>query len=235
MKKFELKRKKKDSLWAELTLYGQIGEDFFGDGISAASVVDALKDYGDIENLDVRINSVGGDVFEGLSIYNRLKQMKANVTVYVDGLAASIASIISMAGDEIIMGEGSLMMIHSPMTRVAGNARDFQDAIETLDRIENQMIDIYSRKVDVPRNELRTMLAKETWMNAEEAIELGFATSVAEEMPVAACAKESVAFFNKLYKNMPTESIHTSTKVVKDQIANTLKKIEGFQISRKTA
>lgn len=224
---FQLKSKGKKS--AELTIYGSIGEDIWSDtGITAKKVIDAIKDFGEIENLDVRINSMGGDVFEGVTIYNRLKQMKASITVYVDGLAASIASIIAMAGDEIILSEGSLMMVHSPMTFAYGNQRDLQNKIEILDTIEEEMLGIYSRKTGLPRSEIRNLLHAETWLNAQESLEKGFATSISEEEAVAACSDSDFLKFSKMYKNCPKDKIFTNSKLVKAKLNNTLKNVEDL-------
>jgi ATP-dependent Clp protease, protease subunit len=230
---FQLKSKGKKS--AELTIYGSIGEDIWSDtGITAKKVIDAIKDFGEIENLDVRINSMGGDVFEGVTIYNRLKQMKANITVYVDGLAASIASIIAMAGDEIILSEGSLMMVHSPMTFAYGNQREFQNKIEILDTIEEEMLGIYSRRTGMPRSEIRNLLHSETWLNAQEALESGFATSISEEESIAACSDKDLLKFSKMYKNCPKDKIITDSKVIKNKLKNSIKNVEDL-IARKKA
>jgi ATP-dependent Clp protease protease subunit len=225
---FEMRSKRKDKKYAELVLYGEIGEDFFGEGITAQRVSDALKEYGDVEQLDVRINSMGGSVFDGVAIYNRIKQLGANTTVYIDGLAASIASIIAMAGNEIIISDGSLMMIHSPMTMTFGNAQEHENSIEVLDTIEEEMIGIYARKTKLSRSELRQMLKAETWINSEDAIEMGFATSTSEDALMVACTDSVVSKFQKYYKNMPKEDIVTDKLVVKNKLETINKKIEGY-------
>lgn len=224
--RFQLKAKGKKN--AELVLYGTIGDTFWEEGITGKSVVNALNELGNIENLDVRINSMGGDVFEGVTIYNRLKQMDAKVTVYVDGLAASIATIIAMAGDEVILSEGTLFMVHSPMTMAFGNQREFQDKIEILDTIEEEMLGIYARKTGLSRSEIRSLLHAETWMNAEEALEKGFATSVMEEEKMVACSDTTYKMFSKMYKNCPREDIYTDSKAVKEKLKNLNTNIEDF-------
>ena len=213
---------------AQLDIYGEIGDNIFGDGITLANISEELKAIKNVKEIDVRINSMGGDAFQGIAIYNRLKQYDASIKVYVDGIAASAASIIAMAGDEIIMGTGSLLMIHSPMTMSFGNQRDLQETIEVLDTVEDQMLDIYQKVTGKDRLELRRLVQDETWMGADEAIELGFATQVEETMPVAACAKSTLAKFKKVFKNCPTERIVTETQKVKDDIKNKLKNIEDY-------
>lgn len=224
---FQLRSKDKKKKYAELVLYGTIGESMWEEGITGKAVSQALKDFGAIDKLDVRINSMGGDVFDGVTIYNRLKQLDAEVTVYVDGLAASIASIIAMAGDEVIMSEGSLFMIHSPMTMAWGNQRDFEEKIQVLDTIEEEMLGIYSRKTGMNRSELRNMLHAETWFGAEEATDMGFATAIEDEKMVA-CSDSMVKYFSKMYKNMPTEKIVTESKVVKSKLKAINSNIEDF-------
>lgn len=162
---------------AEITIYGSIGEDFWGDSISAKSFNEKLGEIASsVNQIDVRLNSGGGDVFDGIVIYNRLKQHKAKVTVYIDGLAASIASVIALAGDEVIIGEGALMMIHKPWTWAAGNSADLEETIDRLNDVEEQILGIYQRNTNLDRAELRKMVAEETWLDATQALENGFAT-----------------------------------------------------------
>jgi len=207
---------------AEIIIYDEIGESFFGDGVSAKSFSAELKEISSsVKNITVRVNSPGGNVFDGLAIYNRLKQHPAKITVYVDGLAASIASIIALAGDEVIMGEGALFMIHRPSTGVAGNASDLEEMINRLDDVEEQLVGIYMRKTKLGRSEIKTMLADETWMSANEALDFGFVDSTmgAEDvLPIAASSKLPWA------KNMPK----SKSNFVKSKVSNLTKNIEDF-------
>lgn len=225
---FQLKAKDKKKKYAELTLYGTIGESFWEEGITAKMVSDALKDFGEIETLDVRINSMGGDVFEGVTIYNRLKQLKANVTVYVDGLAASIATVIAMAGNEVVLSEGTLFMVHSPMTGVFGNQRDMEEKIQILDTIEEEMIGIYTKRTNLSRSEIRSLLHNETWMNSTEAIDNGFADLVAEDAQMVALSTDQVKNFSKMYRNIPTNKILTQDELVKNKLKSFQKDLEDF-------
>lgn len=210
---------------AEILIYDQIGEDpWFGGGMSAKKFAEELKNLPkNITDLSIRINSPGGSVFDGMTIYERLKGIKATKTVYVDGLCASIASVIAMAGDKIVMGAGAQFMIHLPMTGVWGNRTDFESAIEILDKIEDQMTGIYARKTGLSRAELAKMLAAETWMTAEEALEQGFATELSEEsLPIAASAMKS-PWFRKA--PVLTNTVETE---VKAKAAGLRKNIEDF-------
>ena len=164
----------------KIYIYDEIG----GNGITALNVVDELsKAEGDLE---VHINSGGGSVSQGIAIYNAIKQYDGQVVVYVDGLAASIASIIAIAGDKLIMAEGSLMMVHEVWTQLAGNASDLRKEAEVLDKHTNTILDIYEANTPLSRDEIKQMLAAETWLTAEEALELGIADEIAGEAKLAA-------------------------------------------------
>jgi ATP-dependent Clp endopeptidase proteolytic subunit ClpP len=180
---------------AEIIIYDEIGPYEFFDQVSAKMVDKELKALPDtVNDIEVRLNSPGGDVFEGFTIYNRLKQHKAKVTIYVDGLAASIASIIAMAGDDIIMGEGALMMIHKPWTWTAGNSSELEETIDRLMDIEEQLVKVYQKKTGLDRSEIKSMLAKETWMDGDQALSQGFVTELfqSEETIAASAIDKSV-------------------------------------------
>ena len=163
----------------ELVIYGDIGESFWGDSVTASDVKRMLDDM--TGDLTVRINSPGGSVFDGFAIYNLLRAHNGSVTVYVDGLAASAASVIAMAGDEVVMGAASMMMIHDPWTMSIGDANEMRKTADTLDKIRDSIVDAYATKaVDIEREEIATMMAQETWMTASEAQEFGFANKLEE-------------------------------------------------------
>jgi ATP-dependent Clp protease protease subunit len=185
----------KSATVAEIVIYAGIGQDFWGDGsmISAKQFSDELKKLdASVEEIIVRVNSPGGDVFDGLAIYNRLVQHKAKVTVYIDGLAASISSIIALAGDEVFIGEGALFMIHLPWTMSMGNRMELDNTVNRLITVEEQMISIYAKKTGMARSEIKSMMETETWMDAAEAISHGFVDSAFEiKIPIAASAIDS--------------------------------------------
>jgi ATP-dependent Clp protease protease subunit len=189
---FKIENKADDK--AEMIIYGSIGATWEDSGVSAKQFHDELSKLpASTKEITLRINSPGGSVFDGITIYERLKQHKAKVIVYVDGMAASIASIIALAGDEIYISEGGFFMIHKPMTMTWGNDTDHEDTISVLQKIEDQMIGIYSRKTGISRAELSNMLKKDKWIKAEEAKELGFADKIIEasaNMQVAASMLE---------------------------------------------
>jgi len=165
----------------EIILYGDIGFE-----VTAKSFSDEFKALGEVSALDVRINSFGGDVFDGVAIYNRIVQAGKPTTVYVDGIAASAASIIAMAGDEILMAESSFMMIHDAWALTMGNARELRDTADRLEAVSEQMGNIYAKKTGQDYEKVRQMMAEETEFNAAEALELGFASSIFEAERMAA-------------------------------------------------
>lgn len=197
-----LRFKNKSDKKAEIVLYGDIGESFWFDSISANAFHEMLKELPkNLDELDVRINSGGGDVFDGFTIYNRLKQLNVKKkTIYVDAIAASIASVIALAGDEVVMGDGAQFMIHKPWTMTAGNSTHLESVIDRLDDIENSILNIYARKSNLSRDEIKLMMADERYMLADEAIEFGFADRMAvddEDLRVAASVKDSFWLRNK--------------------------------------
>lgn len=168
-----------------LDIYDVIGDGFFG-GVSAKSVAKALEPHAKAKSIDVHINSPGGSAFDGITIYNILNQHKANVTVYVDGLAASAASVIAMAGDSIVMAENAMMMIHNASGITMGNAGDHRKTADVLDTIDTQIITTYSNRTGLDADEVASMMDAERWLTANEAVELGFATEMTEAKKVAA-------------------------------------------------
>lgn len=126
-------------------------------------------------NITVRINSPGGDVFAGVAIYNMLNEHQGEVTVKVDGIAASIASLIAMAGDKIVMLPGSMMMVHNPWTFAAGNADDLEQVVESLKKCGESMVPIYVARTGQTEEKIKELLKAETWLTGEDAVELGFA------------------------------------------------------------
>lgn len=155
---------------------------------SAMSFRKQLDKFEDIDEIVVNINSPGGSVFEGVSIFNMLKNHPAKVTVNVDGLAASIASVIAMAGDVVKMPSNSMIMIHNAMTGEFGNAKELRKAADDLDKINQSVVNSYLTKVpSMNTSELQEMLDAETWLDADDALKLGMVDEVVR--PVQAVAK----------------------------------------------
>ena len=156
-----------------LYIYDEIG--YFGD--SAKGFSDALKGI-DSDELDVHLNSPGGDVFDGLAIYQSLKNHKAKVTVHIDGLAASIASVIAQAGDRIVMAPKASMMIHDGWTMTVGNAADLRSTADLLDKQSNIIASVYADRTGQPVDFWRDRMASDTWYDADEALAAGLVDEI---------------------------------------------------------
>lgn len=205
---------------AEILIYDQIGASMFSEGVGAKQFAIDLKALGDVKQLDVRINSPGGSVFEGLAIYNTLRANPAHKTVYVDGIAASIASVIAMAGDKIVMPENALMMVHKPWTTMSGDANELRKQADILDKLETAITSAYMTKFKFDVKNLSDLLSGETWMNASEAFANGFATDVTDTVKVAA------NFDLSMFKNVPKEIINeTEETMTSKTIVETIKTI----------
>ncbi|OXS66085.1 phage tail protein [Lysinibacillus sp. KCTC 33748] len=174
---------KDDEGITELTIYGDIGESWYWDSTSAVDVDNALKNAGN-NDIVVHLNSPGGSAFDGIAIYNRLKNHEGKVTIHVDGWACSAASVIAMAGDEVIMGAGAMLMIHEASNIVWGSKNDFRKQADLLEKLEDGIIDIYMQKANISREEIRQKVDDETWFSANDALEIGFATSTATSSTV---------------------------------------------------
>ena len=167
---------------AEVLIYDEIG----AYGVSAKGFLAELGALPDTTPLALRINSPGGSVFDAVAIYNALKRHTGTVTVWIDGIAASAASYIAMAGDEIIMPENAFLMIHDPSGLVMGTATDMREMAETLDKIAGSMTRGYAAKSGKPETEIAVLMAAETWFDAQDAVDLGLATRMAEPVRIAA-------------------------------------------------
>lgn len=187
---------------AEVLIYDEIGAGYFGGGVAAADFIKELQglklESGD--ELNVRINSPGGNMFEGFAIHNYLRTSKAKVVVSIDGVAASAASMIAMAGDRIEMPENAMLFIHNPWMMVAGNAATMRKAAGELDQMADSASTTYLRKAGdkLTDAKLREMLDAETWLSAKESVAFGLADEVVE--PVRAQALAQFDFSKYGYK-----------------------------------
>lgn len=181
----------------ELLLYGDVG-DMWGDGsgFSAKEVIEALAEHGE-GPLTVRINSGGGYVKDGVSIYNSLKAHAGKITTSCDGIAASAASVILMAGEDRIVREGSLVMIHDPAAITVGDARDHEQTAAVLNKIGDQIAGIYAGATGESAEEMRRMMLAETWLDAEEAETFGFANKKDDEAKAVAAARFDYALYQR--------------------------------------
>ena len=167
---------------AEVSIYDEIG----AYGVSAKSFLDELGALPDDGPLTLRLNSPGGSVFDAVAIYNALKRHAGPVSVWIDGIAASAASYVAMAGDEVVMPENAFLMIHDPSGLVMGTADDMRAMAEALDKIKGSLVAGYVLKSGGSEDGIAALMAKETWLDAAEAVELGFADRLAEPVRIAA-------------------------------------------------
>ncbi len=212
---------------AELFIYDQIGSSMWEEGVTPASLIDEIKSLKmkNKDTLSIRINSPGGNMFDGNTIYNYLRSMKQNIDVTIDGMAASAASIIAMAGDTIRMPENSFLMIHNPWMVVAGDSQVMRKTADDLDVMRDGAVKTYLSKTGgkVSKDELITMLDEETWLGAELAVELGFADEVLE--PVRAAALFDVSNY---FNNVPDAISHMEERNKRAQQRATLAAHKGL-------
>ena len=171
-----------ESKGAEVVIYDEIG----AYGVSAKGFLAELGALPDGTPLALRLNSPGGSVFDAVAIYNAIKRHSGTVTVWIDGIAASAASYIAMAGDEVVMPENAFLMIHDPAGMVMGTATDMRAMAEALDKIKGSLLQGYAAKSGRPQEEIAPLMAAETWLDAKDALDLGFADRIAEPVRIAA-------------------------------------------------
>ena len=177
MKKFWNFIKNEDTSETELIFNGPISDEtWWGDEITPAMFRDELSKVSG--NLTVWLNSPGGDVFAASQIYSMLKNHKGKVTVKIDGIAASAASVVAMAGDETLIAPTAMMMIHDPSTVAMGNKADMEKAITLLEEVKESIINAYETKSHLSRNKIAKMMSDETWLNAKKAYDMGFVDGI---------------------------------------------------------
>lgn len=163
-----------------IDIYGEIGEDMFGEGTTSAQISSFLRDAGP-GDITVNIDSPGGDMFAGLAIYNQLRAHEGQVTVNVVGTAASAASVIAMSGDVVNIHPAAFIMIHNTWLLAAGNRNDFLALAEMLLPFDEAMAEIYAARTGKGFDEVSKLMSEETWFNAEEAVALGLADNVVKQ------------------------------------------------------
>jgi ATP-dependent protease ClpP protease subunit len=180
---------------AELLIFDVIGDwEDFGEVSAKAFAADLAKLPKSVKRLDIHINSPGGSLSEANAIYSRLADHASNKIIYVDGISASAATLIQMVGHKIYMRANATMMIHSPMAFAAGNADDMRTVAAALDVHGEAMINLYAKRTGMERDELRSLMAKETWFSAQQAVEKGFADEVRGVVKAAAVGGKRVMF-----------------------------------------
>lgn len=190
---------KNDDKSAELMLYGDIAESFWGDTISAKEVTEYLADL-DVENIDVYINSNGGAVDTAIAINNALRRHKAKVTVNIDGIAASAATLITCAGDTVRMPKNALFMIHNPSTIAMGDSEEMRKKADVLEKYKNSITETYLQKVNIDKEKLSKLMDNESWLSAEEALKYGFIDEIIENTDIQVVENKVIS--NNMVFNM---------------------------------
>lgn len=172
---------------AEIYIYDTIGDSY--DGTTGKQFAKDLKALGNVTELRIFINSPGGNVFDGMAIVNQLVRHKARKNVVIDGMALSIASVIAMAGDEIAIAGNAMMMIHDPWSFGFGTAAEFRKLANMLDKVEGTIMNSYTARTGLEDSQVAEMMHEETWMDSQEAVDLGFADTIGADVQIAAKAR----------------------------------------------
>lgn len=209
MNKFYALEKSNDGT-ATIHLYDEVGA--FGAGSK-----EFLADLGklDGQHIHLRINSPGGSVVEGTAIYNALRRHKGGLTVHIDALAASMASVIAMAGAPVYIADNALLMIHNPWTISAGDSEQLRKEADLLDKLKSTLVNAYTRKTGMEQSQIAEMMDSETWLDAVEAVALGFADAIEEGVAAAATATPASlrARFDSFAKGMTDKPVTEAPEI----------------------
>jgi ATP-dependent protease ClpP protease subunit/glutaredoxin len=201
-----------DALSVDLYLYDDIG--MFG--VKAKDLIEEVNTV-KAQNLKVHINSYGGEIDEGIAIYSYLSRFPGEVTIYIDGIAASIASVIAMAGDKVIMSPAGLMYIHNPWTMTAGDAEDLQREAANLTKRKAALVAVYAEKTGLPSATIEKLMDDETLLNAEEAVELGFADEIESADRPDEARAYAATMFNRVLMSMARKLNKENTDMTDDK------------------
>lgn len=226
MKRFSVNAKGKSG---EIWLYQEVGG--YWDGVTAKQFSDELKKLSGVETINLHINSPGGDVFDGIAIYNMLKSHPASVVVDIDGLAASIASVVAMSGDEVRIAANGMMMIHDAWAFAVGNSSDMRKTAEMLDKVDLNIVDTYVKKSGSDSDKIKSLMSAETWMTSQEAKDLGLVDLITDELQMA--AHFDLSKFR--YKNQPNPVDLLTGDVVDKDLADKKNRIKLGSMNLKSS
>lgn len=198
---------------AEISIHDEIG----AHGLTASDFIKALEPLSEVKAITLRINSPGGSVFDGLAIYNALKRHPATITAVVDGIAASMASVILMAADKVVMPENALLMVHNPSAAAAGTADEMRKTAEALDKARDSLVTAYSLKTQMAPEALADLMAAETWLSAAEAVAAGFADEI--ERPVKMVANFDLSAFRNAPASLATAAARIEMQAYAAEVA----------------
>ena len=203
-------RFKNEAEAVNIQIYDEISsDDFWGDVVTAKAINDEIAQANG-KPLNIHINSYGGEVFEGFAIYNNLKSYAGKKVVYVDGIAASIASVIAMAGDEVYMNKASMLMIHNASGVAVGNAEEMKKVVSALEQINEVIRDVYKNRSNLDDEQLKQFMDNETYFTPQEAVQYGFADGIVEE-------------------DVPEEPTATALKNLSDSISERIEQLKEIK------
>jgi ATP-dependent Clp endopeptidase proteolytic subunit ClpP len=214
---YNIKNLSKNS--TEVVIYDEIG----AFGINSKTFIEEIKNISTEEVL-IRINSPGGSVIDGLSIHDAIKRMPQKVTVKIEGLAASIASIIAIAADEVTMSQNSLFMIHNVWGGETGGAKDMRKAADLMEKMGDRLVNIYVSKTGKDESEIRNWMDDETWFTSDEALEAGFINFIDE--PIALAAKFNLKTLNYKNTSLVVDMFNSNKKIIK--MENQIEELKNF-------
>lgn len=212
---YQIKNKGNDVV--DISLHDEIGLW----GVSAADFINELKASSAAKSINLSIHSPGGNMLDGLAIYNALKAHPAKVYSHVTGIAASAASTVLMAGDVVTMPEDAYIMIHNPMGMAFGGSEEMRDYADIMDKLKAGAVNIYAKKSGKDLQEISEMMDSETWLNSSESLEHGFIDTITDSIGVA----NKASTFNKHFKTMP---FNTDSNIEKVDRIETIKDFERF-------
>ena len=186
---------------ATIWLYDVIGADYFG-GITARMFADEIVNAKGASQIELRINSPGGDVFEGAAMLSLLKSQPAPINVYIDGLAASMASVLATVGDTTQISANGMIMIHDPSGGVFGTAEDMRKTADLMDKVKNTLVQNYVERTGMTAEEIMPLMASETWFTAQEALDANFVDCIGSEQCIAACVRPDLFKYRHMPKNL---------------------------------
>ena len=208
----------------EVYIYGTISEEkWFDEDVTPSWFKDQVAKLSKLKNINLFINSPGGGIFAGLTIYNIINRLTATVTAYIDGLAASIASVIPMAADKIIMPKNAMMMIHNPIGIAIGDEKEIRQYADILGRAKTSIMSTYMDKTGKSEKEISALMDAQTWMTGKEAVSNKFADTLDEAKDIKACYDGEKISINGLlinpsdYKNFPLDRFQKPLAVVKKE------------------
>ena len=200
----------------DIQIYGDITSwEWYDSDVSSYTLSKQIEGL-DCDKINVYINSYGGEVAEGLAIYNQLKRHKAKVKTVCDGFACSAASVIFMAGDERVMSTASLLMIHNAWSWTSGNANELRKQADDLDKITQASVNAYMQEVNITEEELKQMLDDETWITPQEALEMGFSTAIVNEKEAEEVSQSVKKSLMKLILNSKSKKDDEDKKKCQD-------------------